>query len=183
MFQKCATYRQRKRKHKNSLVRGLPCVGCGASFCAQTCHPRPIPRPSVHELRSSPSISSFLAGRKQEDGACQDCMYNVSCTGTLSGLACDLSLPLGETSDGGVTLASEELVTGDTYTLRVRRGRTRCGPHVVHRCRRASQVIRSLGALRDKIDAVWPETPSLSEEVSVSPAKGRRMRRNDDEPK
>ncbi|CAM9866972.1 unnamed protein product, partial [Ectocarpus fasciculatus] len=59
----------------------------------------------------------------EEDGVCQDCLYNVSCTGTLSGAACDLTLPDGETSDGALTFLAEELVSGETYTLQASGGR------------------------------------------------------------
>ncbi|CAM9347803.1 unnamed protein product, partial [Scytosiphon promiscuus] len=55
----------------------------------------------------------------EEDQACQDCIYNATCTGTLSGSACDLSLPFGETSDSDLTLTSNELETGETYTLEI----------------------------------------------------------------
>lgn len=54
---------------------------------------------------------------EQEDGVCQDCFYNVSCTGTLSGSACGLTLPDGETSNGALTFLAEELVSGETYTI------------------------------------------------------------------
>ncbi|CAM9463784.1 unnamed protein product, partial [Ectocarpus sp. 12 AP-2014] len=53
----------------------------------------------------------------EDDGICQDCFYNVSCTGTLSGSACDLTLPAGETSNGALTFLAEELVSGETYTI------------------------------------------------------------------
>ncbi|CAM9866176.1 unnamed protein product, partial [Pylaiella littoralis] len=59
----------------------------------------------------------------EEDGVCRDCLYNVSCTGTLSGSACDLTLPTGETSDGVLIFQPEELVSGETYTLQASLGR------------------------------------------------------------
>ncbi|CBJ25633.1 conserved unknown protein [Ectocarpus siliculosus] len=55
----------------------------------------------------------------EEDGVCQDCFYNVSCTGTLSGSACGLTLPDGETSNGALTFLAEELVSGETYTIQI----------------------------------------------------------------
>lgn len=82
--------------------------------------------PYHHEWLSATTPRVNVSSRThgcQEDGVCRDCMYNVSCTGTLSGSACKLTLPIGATSDGVLTFQPEELVSGETYTLQASCGR------------------------------------------------------------
>lgn len=44
-------------------------------------------------------------------------MYSASCTGTLSGADCALTLTDGEFTSGQLTFAADELVSEETYTL------------------------------------------------------------------
>lgn len=70
--------------------------------------------PGTRRLRPN-----FLRSFGQEIGTCTSCVYNVSCTGTLSGAACNLTLPDGDFTDGELTFPQDELVSEETYTLEV----------------------------------------------------------------
>lgn len=125
---------------------------------------------NMQEIQFTPcaTVLPFFVfmGCEQEDGACQDCVYNISCTGTLAGSACELSLPIGETSDGQLTLASEELETGESYTLQASLRRTL--RFAGERCQREVYVIGHsvVQTLCEESWSAWSE-PKLPHTISI----------------